>query len=300
MAKRVNLRWVAAPELSAAHATCMVATGAPCADPKLEQLLAEPVADINNRLLSASIEMGSFWKQYRSQILAGSDISPACTRALMAGGCSELQMDQLTKAVTRQLSEARRAFQAKYPKLAEQLDLRARPLRDRWGTVGPGLLREVERQIWANSPPDDWWMPRVLTLMVQPVRGGDGDFDSQHAKFWMEAMLTDTDPSVPEILRIVWLITRMAIDQHTRDRSADQSLAHPWALVSVPLVLTAAVELEMVSRDLPIRRAMELWNFGDAAVAEILHQWWLQHTANPIPLPVALRQLQNLLPNSEG
>lgn len=294
MAKRVNLRWQAAVELSAAHAAYVVASGAPCSDPKTEQLLVGPVTDINNRLVTASISMSDFWRQYVAGRLAEVAMPEACTSALLAAGCSELQVDQIAKPVTRQLSDGRQAFQKKYPKLAEQLELRTRPLKDRWDTVGQGLLREVERQIWDSSPPSDWWPARVDAWMVQPIRGGDGDFDHEHDSFWMEAMLTDVDPSVPEVLRVAWLLTRMAIHRHTKGK-LEQALSLPWSLASVPIVLTAGIELEVIRGDLPIRAAMELWQFGDDESAEILQKWWTDHQNAPTPLPVALKKLQQAM-----
>jgi hypothetical protein len=299
VAQRVNLRWVAAPELSAAHATYVVATGAPCIDQRIEQLLLGSVTDINNRLVTASIDMAQFWKEYFNQVVAQTEMGEACTRALMTAGCSELQVEQTAKAITRRLGDARQAFQKKFPKLAEQLELRAKPLHDRWDTVGPGLLREVERQIWANSPPPGWWPPRVNLWMVQPIRGGDGGFDSDDTSLWMEAMLTDVDPRVPEVLRIVWLMTRLAIDQHTRNKSGESALSLPWSLVSVPIVLTAGAELELFGGRLPIRAAMELWRFGDAGTAKILEIWWDQHTREPAPLPVALKLLQRAIAEAQ-
>jgi hypothetical protein len=296
VAKKVNIRWVAHSDLSAAHAACVVARGIPCADQKTEQLLVGPVTEINNRLLSASIDVGAFWQRYMAEILNDIEISRACTISLLSSGCSELQVEQTSKAVSNRLSDARLAFLRRFPKLGEQLELRARPLRDRWDTFGPGLLTEVERQIWENSPPDDWWASRTSALMIQPVRGGDGGFDAEGGKFWIEAMLTDVDQAVPEVLRVAWLITRMAIETHTRDRSADQPLAKPWSLVSVPLVLTAAANLELINPDrLPIKRALELWQSADVNVAEILEDWWRQLTLTSAPLPVALKELDQTL-----
>jgi hypothetical protein len=294
VARKVNIRWSADVEMSAAHAAYVVARGLPCADLKTEQLLVGPVTEINSRLLSSSIDVAAFWQRFLSETLDESEISRACTIALLSAGCSEMQVEQTSKAVANRLSDARRAFLQRFPKLREQLDLRARPLRDRWDTCGPGLLREVERQIWESSPPDNWWASRLSVVMVQPIRGGDGGYDADSEKIWIEAMLTDVDPAVPEVLRIAWLITRMAIETHTRERSADQPLARPWALVSVPLVLTAAANLDLISRDrLPVQRAMELWQKADADVAETLSDWWSQWT--DAPLPVALKELDQML-----
>ena len=295
MARRTNVRWVAQVELSAAHAAFIVATGARCTDSKTEQRLIAGVTDINNRLLSASLDIGVFWEQYLLEIFRETETQQACTVALMWSGCNEMQVDQTAKAITSRLSDARLGFLQRFPKLSEQLELRSKPLRERWETYGQGLLREVGRQIWAE-PPNDWWPASVTAMMVQPMRGGDGGYDVDRNKIWMEAVLTDVDAAVPELLRMVWLISRMAIDSHIREKSADQSLATAWSLVSVPLVLSAGQELELIrTKDLPIRRAMELWQFGDASAAETLSDWWQQFRRANQPLPAALRILDQRL-----
>ncbi|MCH1440784.1 MAG: hypothetical protein L7W43_14070, partial [Rubripirellula sp.] len=275
MAGNTKIQWVAHPELSAAHAAYLVATRAPCNDPKTEQTLIQPVTEANNRLFSASVDVGQFWQQYLLQVLSDVPMEQACGVALLAAGANEMQVEQTSKAVANRLGDARLAFTNRYPKLAEQLDLRARPLRERWETYGPGLLNQVGKQIWGDRPPADWWMPQVTALMVQPMRGGDGGYDASGARLWLEAMLTDVDPRVPEVLRVAWLVTSMAIDNYARGTSGELSLMRPWSLVSVPLVLNAGRELELLrGEELPMNEAMKLWHFADEEVAATVSQWW--------------------------
>ncbi|MGB7327243.1 MAG: hypothetical protein WBD31_20370 [Rubripirellula sp.] len=294
--RRAKVRWISTPELSVARAAYVVATGAPCSDAKTESLLIGPIADINDRLLSASIDVSAFWNHYFAGRFAESDLADATASALMAAGCNEMQLDQTAKVVKNRLGDVRTAFQSRYPKLTEQLDLRGRPLRERWDTYGEGLLREVERLIWKNSPPSDWWPTRTSAWLVQPLVGGDGGYGSGGSddgeRFWIEAMLTDADPKVPEVVRVAWLVTQVAIANHSRQRSGETGLLTPWQYASVPLVLSAAAEVELVRGDeLPIARAMELWNFGDPTAAARLTQWWKELVATPMPLPVALKKL---------
>lgn len=300
MSGRLNLRWKAQVELSVAHASFVVATGANCTDRKIEQTLISPVTDINNRLLSASLDIGAFWKRYLLEILRESSMQQACTEALECSGCGEMQIEATSKAICSRLSDARLGFLTRFPKLSEQLPLRLKPLRDRWETVGQGLLLDIARQIW-REPPNQWWPATTSAMMIQPMRGGDGGFDLESQSLWMEAVLTDVEPEVPEVLRMAWLITRMAIHSHIQTKSADPSLAKPWSLVSVPLVLSAGKSLELVRGDeLPIRRAMELWQFGDTETAQTLAVWWPQFLDSDQPLPAALKILQHRLESSNS
>lgn len=294
----MTLRWVAHVELSAAHAALVVATGARCIDSQTEQRLIAPVTEINNRLLSASLDIGVFWEQYLVELLRDTELQPACSIALMWSGCNEMQVEQTSKAICSRLSDARLGFLQRFPKLAEQLELRSKPLRERWETFGPGLLREIGRQVW-GQPPSDWWPSPVTALMVQPIRGGDGGYEIERNRLWMEAVLSDIDPAIPEVLRVAWLVTRMAIDSYIREKSADQSLTVPWSLVSVPLVLAAGQDLELIpAGELPVRQAMELWRFGDAATADALAQWWQWFQKTKGPIPAALKVLEQRLETS--
>ncbi len=190
-------------------------------------------------------------------------------------------------------------FFQRFPKLDEQLLLRVGPLRERWETVGPGLLREVERQIWQNSPPPDWWPAVVTVLAVQPLVGGSGGFDPDADSIWIEAMLTDSDPAIPEVLRVLWLVTSLAIETHIRSRTGQRMLSSAWSLVSVPLALNAAFHLELLQSDeLPIGQALRIWRGGSEATIQTLSRWWQGYVKSTTPLPVALRELEKSLKKS--
>lgn len=293
----MKLHWEADPELSAARAIYVVATGTPCTDAKTEQSLIAAVTDVNHRLLSASIDNGRFWTGFLDRCVAGDAWAIAVSISLARAGCSELQLDQTARSILSRLNEARHLFFQRFPKLDEQLPLRARPLRERWLAIGPGLLREIERQVWQNSPPNDWWPSSVTVSTVQPLTGGGGGFDPDADSIWIEAMLTDADPSIPEVLRVVWLVTSLAIETHIRSRTGQRMISNAWSLVSVPLVLSAGSHLEMFHGDqLPIAQAVGMWRGGSAETIEALDRWWREYDSSAVPLPIALQQLERALP----
>lgn len=300
MASRVNVRWVVHTELSVAQAAYVVATGADCVDPKTEQLLVESVTGINTRLISASIDVAEFWQQYRSAIAAGENCQSGCAAALITAGCSEFQVEQTGKAIFSLLSECRIEFSRRFPKLSDQLELRGRPLKERWDTVGTGLLNDVLGRIWGEHQPEGWWPTRVDGLLIQPIRGGDGGFQSSANTFWIEAMLTDADPAVPEVLRIACLLTQMAIQKQMSDLEPDSPLGRAWNLAAVPVVLAAGAELEVLRAPaLPVRQALALWLAADDSVSGKVDFWWQQHGATGTSLPVAIKELARLLDSNQ-
>ncbi len=277
MAGKFTIRWQSDPQLSVIHAAYVVATDAVCSDRKTHQALVGPATEINNRLLSASIDVATFWDRLFAEYAFDPGHARICEIALTDAGCSELQLEQTAGAISNCLAECRLAFLARFPKLSEQLQLRSKPMIDRWKQVGSSLLSEIASQIWHHQPPDDWWPSRAVGLLVQPIRGGDGNFDADSRKFWVEAVLNDVDPAVPEILRVAWLVTQLTISLQMREKSSVAVTGMPWSLGAVPLVLSAAAKIELTAdSDLPIAPAMALWRLGDAATAATVGQWWDQ------------------------
>lgn len=292
----VKVKWRAQPRLSAIHAAYVVATSRRCSDVKTEAAIAPAVTEINQRLLSASLDIAAFWQRLMIEAAADQEDRVACEIAVRASGCSELQLDSTTAAVVNRIGECRVVIAGHFPKLNEQLALRGRPLIERYDAYGPGLLRGVADFVWDNSPPKDWWPPRFDGVLVQPMLGGDGGYDADGQRFWIEAMLTDVDPKVPEYLRIVYLLTSAAIDLHTRGKSGEHSISLPWSLAAVPIVLTVAAELGLIAADpLPIETACRLWHLGDSTTAQTVAAWWIPQRPSRPPLPVALKALDRML-----
>lgn len=311
MARHSKVQFKPATDLSLIHASFVVATGGSCSDERLLNSLRAPTTEINTRLLSSMADTQLFWSALFANVASGKTPRESCVSSLISAGGSEMQAEQSAAGLASLLDDCRIAFTTRFPKLGDQLKLRSGPLRDRWQTFGPGLLIQTARLIWHSSPPEQWWPTDVDCLLVQPVRGGDGGFDSGGKRVWMEAILTDVDPAVSEIIRLAYWVTQVAVGRHLdatlgRDRDVTHpedfgSGTHrrttlPWRLGCVPLVLEAASELEVIpGNELPIEAAIKLWHLGDIQTAEIVRAWWQQWRGGEAPMPIALKALEKLL-----
>ena len=294
--KNVSVRWSESPNLSAIHAAYVVAAGNVCTDGKTQNALVGSATDVNNRLLSAGVDVAAFWESLFAQSLIIDDDKRSINIALVSAGCGEMQLEQIASGISNSLAECRLAYRTRFPKLAEQLKLRIQPLRDQWDSFGDDLLLEVASQIWGDRSPADWWPSRPELIAVQPCCGGDGGFDADASTVWIEATLTDVDPAVPELLRMVWLMTRIATKLHTREKSSTGGSRLPWALGSIPIVLKAGQALELLPQgNLPIQQACRLWRAGDQSLATILERWWREYQESDSALPVALKALDQML-----
>lgn len=312
----MKLAFKTAPELSFFQAMRVVATQTRVVDPKLEAALREAVQVINERLELAEVEVSPFWETLLScQSQADAD---RVEQALLAAGCPELGIDSLAPGILGRLADARLAMRETFPKLADQLPLRARPLRELWEAGGPGILREMGRLTTAKLVP-----ARATLQLVQPARGGDGGVLADGDAVWMEAVLTNPDPAIPETLRLAWLIARLGwrkMQQAARGQQASDSergqagrdavvtdvgvkstgepeLAAAMALI--PFTIRAGAELGLVAAADPnaeactIESAVGLWvPTGDA---DVVLKWWEQMQQQSLPLPVAIRALDKML-----
>lgn len=130
-----------------------------------------------------------------------------------------------------------------FPKLESELELRIRPLRDQWESCGPGLFREACRRLQITAP-----ILQATVFPVYPVLGGGGGLQGDGSGVWIEAVLTNPYPQLPEFVRLAWLLVRLV----THDQYAPAE--------AIPSVLIAAEEVEAASSDpLTLKLAHQAW-----------------------------------------
>ncbi len=312
------IRWETGERLSPLHAARCWAAGIPAIDAAVARAIADPVSRLTERLAAAEVDLAIFWRRLVAASaalgsgpaagsgaaagLAGHDLE-ACRIALTASGVGELALDGIASAAGSLLAETRLAYQEHFPKLPQQLPLRGRPLREQWEAYGPGLLRRT------GVLTHESFIPRsVNVLWLSPYRGGDGDCDPPSRTLWVEAVLTNPVPTVPEVLRLAWLIARVGatakmLPTPPTDHHGGESFrrsAEVLSLALLPVVLEAAAYLELVpspgeSPEL-IAAAIEAWNGPTAAtLPQTLAGWWAQTCELKPAFPIALKALDKML-----
>lgn len=297
-----RIRWEIGDKLSPLHATRCWAAGAAGIDSALMTKISEPLGELTKRLAAAELDLETFWSRLIAASASGASDLEACRTALMAAGIGELGLDACASAILTCLADTRLAYQERFPKSTQQLSLRARPIREQWDGYGAGLLRRIAKKTHESFIPKT-----AVCVLLSPYRGGDGDCDPATSTLWIEAVLTNSVPSVPEVLRLTWLLTRIGMGamvlptQATEENEDPERASMVVALAGLPVVLDAACYLEMtpsptVTGDL-INSAMQTW-FGpmEPAMVEILDKWWSQSEELKPPFPVALKALDRMLP----
>lgn len=298
-----RIRWEVSDKLSPLHAARCWAAGLRGIDPTLEEKIAEPLAELTKRLAALEVDLGTFWARLVACGAVGQSDQEACRSSLISAGLGELTLDASASAILNALADMRLAYQERYPKSSQQLSLRARPIREQWDGYGAGLLRRVAKKTHESFIPKN-----VVCVLLSPYRGGAGDCDPASSTLWMEAVLTNPVASVPEVLRLVWLVTRIGIGSRVLPIEAgvitgeDSNRATMvLALSALPVVLDAACYLEMTQSPTVtaalIDSAVQAW-FGpmESTVVEIVEKWWSQSEQINPPFPVALKALDRMLP----
>lgn len=290
-----RLNWISNVALSAARAAVAVARGVTLVEPKLEEGIINKVKQINTRLITEELDAARFWQSYQSAIAGDAVIADAVSNALRDAGCVDLQIDSITAALSRLLREVHQVHHGMYPKLDGQLELRMRPLKDRWDTVGAGLMLSAAKQAWNEETPDVWYPKRLPTHVVRPLVGGGGGVLKDG--IWIEAMLTDVNPSVPEVVRLAYLSVLDAMERYlaSTGRSISDEIRDAWRLAAVPMTLDASTDLEVTPPTVQcIGTAMDLWLGGLVVEPSWLADWW-DGRDRQTPLPVVIGTLHKYL-----
>jgi len=322
--RHLKLNWIAATTLSllrAVEAAGRTSTRTSLKSPEHVATMRDQAARITDRLVSASVVEADFWDHLVDEVVScGNDpplTSPLCEVALLRAGHSQLQSDQTAAAIFRSLETCRRVFRSDSPRLAEQLGLRYAPLKQAYEAYGPGMLRSIGNQIWNGSPPRDWWPRRATVHAVQPIMTGAAGRSTGQASVWIEAVLTDISPEVPEWLRLVQQLTEMAVETHTRTHAShfgedpskpsnSSSTELPWSLGIVPLILDQAADRGLTSASpMPLATALRLWRApGERSLnpdrfigplSDVLETWWVDVGSQATAFPIALKQLSSRL-----
>jgi len=307
-----RMRWEIGDRLSPLHASRCWAAGLVGIDGVLATAMTGPLTEMTQRLAADDVDLGIFWRclvaeAAASQVGGSREDQEFCRQALTVAGAGEWTLDSTASAVASRLAEIRMTFSERFPKLAQQLSLRGRPLREQWEAVGPGLLRLIGKQT------HEAFLPKGVTaVLLLPYLGGGGDCDPRSGTLWIEAVLTNPVPEVPEVLRLAWLVGRIGLHRGLHPEARTPEAVLPMAggdrstdllsLASIPIVLQAAAELELVPTPdtAPDRigiAATQWCGQLPPGTIDVLTDWWKQSRELKPAFPISIKALDRMLPS---
>ncbi len=182
-----------------------------------------------------------------------------------------------------------------FPKLQEQLELRAGPIRDLWNGYGNGLLAHIGR-----LTDRDLLVEQAEVILVQPLLGGFGAAHLAQNRIRLEAMLTNPMPELPEVVRLAWLFSQLQLDAPKYSEGVHgRRLNEVAGLAMLPPALAAGQVVELTKIDEPtLALAIEQWQVpvpSDVDVVSTLFAWWETYLQTRPAWFVALTALDRML-----
>lgn len=171
-------------------------------------------------------------------------------------------------------------------KQQQELLLRSRPLRELFEARGPGLLHQLALRTESSFKPES-----VTIWMVHPGQGGGG-MVAGSAAVVMEAVLANPSATLPETVRLAWLLA-CGINNQTPRRLQSNEIP---ALALIPPLLEAAQDVELAYNEPALLvEALQLWTLATdsseaASLAKTLLSWREETFQQAWPQAVTLLQ----------
>ncbi len=270
--------------------------GATIVDPRLSETLAAPAEELASELSAGGVEPANFWAHLLPLSTSRASTRDRVSVALAKGVGREAAL-RMTPAVAGAVERLERSLGRVLPSLAHELELRLPPWRQQWEARGPGLLYGIRRL----AEPE--LLPEVATIvLVHPVAGGGGDAFASYNQVLLEATLTDTQPRLPELVRLGWLLAQANLDlPRYADRLPRDRLQRAAQLGLVPLVLAAAVDAELAAANrATLELALATWELveeGHAELVEIVDTWWGVYRDSRPAIGAGIVALDAMLPS---
>ncbi len=287
-----TIHWIANSQASHLYAAAAMIANRPLVDVALFESLREVVSELQHELAGGSLERDTFFSlaiPLAQHAVAPRDLAQTVCKKWLGPTFIESIMSRLAVA----LAELFHAGDRAQPKLADELKLRGGPLREQWETYGPGLLAGIARRI---EP--ELFVERANVLLVQPISGGGGTAYPQTNSVAFEAVLTNAQPQLPEVLRLAWLLAQLNLDLPRYSERLEASRRDRVLRLSIlPVVLETAADLELTTYS-PDRLAQAALAWGaplfEPLTPAVLDTWWQTYRSTCPPWPIALEALDAL------
>lgn len=282
------------------HAALAIGLGYPITAPQLGEALA-PLLDITpvvprdqQKALLAMLAQMSAVGYEKSEHLAERTLDKL-------GGKRSYNLSAVT-GLTSWLTDVEQAYfdwhraRSSTP-LQNEIATRSQPFRGLWDARGPGLMRSLGRITDTAMVPE-----AAEVVMVAPAVGGHGVAHVATNRVTFEAVLTNANESLPEVVRFGWLLGQLQFDlPRVAESLLPARLEYLAACSTIPAALVAAQEVELVQfSPETVARAASLWRVASTPeeagqLAALLSKWWSVYTTSTWQWPVALAALEQMM-----
>jgi hypothetical protein len=204
---------------------------------------------------------------------------------------------QLMSELRAALQSVMTAFDALQPRYYQEMQLREAPLRQQWEAFGPGIWRQLGLLL---EP--DLFVEQAEICLVTPVLGGFGWAHHQTNRCHIEAVLTNANPQITEVMRLAWLLGQLDFERPKySDWINSMRLRKVAGLAMLPPILLAGEELGLCCLNpASLKQAIELWRIETPgnkaeALAGVLQIWWDTFRSGKTDWSIALTGLDRMM-----
>lgn len=275
----MHLTWTpnaSASALHAAHAICMY--GDKLTDTRVAESIGQYAMGLGDWISTEShFDNARFWS-----VLIGHaaviDANAELARVVLAKTATRANINSATSQLAGYVSDIEAAYNQLFPKFLEQIPLRARPLQEHWLGFGPGLLAHLGR-----LTQKDLLVSEARVVLLQPILGGAGVAHIDQNLVRMEAILTNPQVELPEVVRLAWLLSQLHLDLPIHSETIGANLLARLApLAMLPPILAAAEVMELSKCDeLMAELAIEQWHIPvprdrdvHSEIVPVMMDWW--------------------------
>lgn len=290
---QLEIRWTTSSSASALRAAWLLADERPLVDPALVERLSPAAERLRDTLSVLPASAEQVW-QHLLPLSAGIEGNRELAEVVLRKTCGAAAATAHRERLSAAIAVVEHAFRALLPNCADDLVLRARPLREQWEARGPGMLRRL-----AELTQPDILVDRAAVVLVQPMLGGYGETYLPYNAVHLEAVLANPVAELPEIVRLAWLLAQLHLDlPRFSERLTAARLPRIAGLALVPAILQAAQHVELVRLNEPlVERALQLWQKAgsDAAEVHTLYDWWTTYEHSRPSFAIALQALDRMI-----
>jgi hypothetical protein len=292
----MHLEWKPSVSSSALHAAEIVAEGGSLlSTPQIAELIANPANSIQEIADQSMIGAARFWHWLIGLSSEHANNIQLAERVMAKAVSAEQRTSHSVTKLASDINHLEKIFSDQFPNLAQELPLRCKPLQENWESYGPGLLREIgllsEPSLLAKQ---------AIVIPVLPVVGGHGGVLLQSNHVWIEAVLTNPNPLLPETLRLAWLLSQLESETPGHGELVASGRL-PWiaSLAMLPPVLFAAQSLDLSSftRE-QLSHAIKLWHIPNPTEHDLTDKilsWWETYSSERPAWRIALLALDKML-----
>ncbi len=273
-------------------------------DPRVSEVLTPYAVPLGEWIESGPVlDASRFWSQLiacASAIDSNHELAESVWRRQAGAEIDPRNITQLAGYIT----DIEAAYKGLFPKFAEQILLRARPLQEQWLGYGNGLMAHVGRLTEKGLIPET-----ARVVLIQPVLGGYGFAHIEQNIARIEAVLTNPMVELPEVVRLAWLVSQLQLDLPSYSEpptSSRNASAISWMrlapLAMLPAALAAAEVMELSRCDEAVAAlAIEHWHIAipqreeASGIASLLMDWWETYLQTRPLWSTAMQALSKML-----